>query len=132
MQPQASLDAVTGLGIRGDVAYGKSRRQVLLMDEETLSTLALAPGTVRENIVTQNLSFDGLVPGDRLRVGDVLLEITGPCTPCDFIDTIRPGLRREIDGRRGLLARVALGGTISIGSPIQLESNRSPQRATDA
>lgn len=132
MQPRMSFDVVTGQGIRGDAAFGSSRRQVLLIELETLAAFALDPGMARENIVTKELSLDGLNPGDRLRIDDVILEITGPCAPCEYIDTIRPGLRREIAGRRGLLARVAHGGTISVGSSVQIELNGHPGGGADA
>lgn len=122
MQPRSSLSAVAGEGLQGDAAFGTSRRQVLLMDAETLASFDLAPGAVRENITTSGIPLRGLPRGARLHIGEVILEVTGDCTPCDFLDTLRPGLRQALVGRRGLLAGVARGGDLTIGAPVRVES----------
>jgi MOSC domain-containing protein YiiM len=41
------------------------------------------------------------------------------CHPCDQLEKIRPGLRREMRGRRGMLCRVLEGGTIRRGDTIE-------------
>jgi len=35
------------------------------------------------------------------------------------MEKVRPGLRREIYGRRGMLCRVIEGGEIRVGDPIE-------------
>jgi MOSC domain-containing protein YiiM len=95
-----------------------SSRQILLMDRETLEVLELQPGIIRENITTEGLNVNGLQPGEILQIGEVVLEITKPCTPCGLMEKIRPGLRREIRGRRGMLCRVKQGGMIRLGDAI--------------
>ncbi len=52
--------------------------------------------------------------------GEVVLKITGPCAPCARMDEIRPGLRLELDGKRGMLASVVRGGTIRVGDAISV------------
>jgi len=42
------------------------------------------------------------------------------CAPCDFINSVQPGLREKLRGRRGTLARVVADGTIRVGDPIGL------------
>jgi len=79
----------------------------------------LQPGIVRENITTDGLNVNGLPVGQRLRVGAALLEVSAVCTPCDQMEKVRPGLRREIYGRRGMLCRVIEGGEIRVGDPIE-------------
>jgi MOSC domain-containing protein YiiM len=93
--------------------------QLLLVDQETLDALQLSPGMIRENITTEGLNVNGLLEGENLRIGDVLLEVTMACTPCGQMDDLRPGPRREIRGRRGMLCRVLKGGTISQGQAIE-------------
>jgi MOSC domain-containing protein YiiM len=104
-----------------DCAHGRpdSPRQVLLVDSETLQAMNLSPGTIRENITTSGLNVNGLEIGQKLRVGETRLEVSAVCTPCDQLEKIRPGLRREIWGRRGMLCRVIQGGTIRRGDPIE-------------
>jgi MOSC domain-containing protein YiiM len=96
-----------------------TKRQILLVDQETLDAMDLEPGSIRENITTAGLNVNGLAIGERLRLGTVLLEVTMVCTPCDHLEKIRPGLRREIYGRRGMLCRVLEGGTIRRGDSIE-------------
>jgi MOSC domain-containing protein YiiM len=36
------------------------------------------------------------------------------------MDEIRPGLKKELEGRRGILAKVIVGGVFSIGDPIRV------------
>ena len=104
-----------------DCAHGRpdSLRQVLLVDSETLQAMELSPGIIRENITTSGLNVNGLKIGQKLRVGETRLEVSAACTPCDQLEKIRPGLRREIWGRRGMLCRVIEGGIIRRGDPIE-------------
>jgi MOSC domain-containing protein YiiM len=63
----------------------------------------------------------GLKSGNRLIVGGgVILEVTKACSPCSRMEEIRPGMIRELAGRRGMLARVIHGGIIKRGDIIQL------------
>lgn len=121
MQPKESIEALTALGIKGDVhAIAESSRQVLLIDQETLQMLGLTPGQVKENITTAGIVLTQLTRGQRLRVGRAVVQVTTPCSPCSRMDELRPGLQEELRGRRGILARVLQGGTIRVGDPIDL------------
>lgn len=124
-EPMREFDEVVTVEDKGfeDCIHGRrgSSRQVLLMDVETLEGFGIAPGLVRENITTRGLALGNLSLGQRLRVGQVLLEVTKPCEPCHLIDEIRQGLQEEIRGRRGLLCRVVEGGRILRGDRVQLE-----------
>ena len=127
-QPMKSVDSanvITGFGIEGDnhaASEGPRRfRQILLMDEETLEGFGLAHGQIRENVTISGFDFSTLERGQKVTLGDeVVLEITGDCAPCQFIDDIREGMRAEIEGRRGMLALVTNGGTIKKGDPVSL------------
>ncbi len=123
MQRREAVEALTALGLKGDIhALAESTRQVLLIDQETLQDLGLMPGQVKENITTVGLAVAQLKPGQRLRVGKAVLQITVACAPCGRMDEIRPGLQEELRGRRGMLARVVEGGEIRVGDLIDLLS----------
>lgn len=94
-------------------------RQILLVDRETLEAMELAPGILRENITSDGLNVNSLEIGQRLRMGKVMLEVTMACTPCNQMERIRPGLRKELWGRRGMLCRVLQGGSVCPGDPIE-------------
>ena len=122
MVPVQQCTAVAEKGLVGDVSFGRSSRQVLLMDLETLQNFDLLPGDVRENLTISGVSISGV---SRLKVGEASLEITDDCAPCAFLDELRPGLREQIRGRRGVLARVERGGLIRIGDPISIDDARA-------
>ena len=65
------------------------------------------------------MNVNGLAVGQRLHVGEAHQEVSMACTPCDLLEKIRPGLRRELRGRRGMLCRVIEGGTIRRGDAIE-------------
>lgn len=113
--------AIENKGFRGCI-HGRagSKRQVLLMDAETLERFSLAPGVTKENITTRGLDFQALATGHLLRIGRSLLEITDPCDPCPRMDEIRMGLQEELCGQRGWLCRVVESGKIQRGDRIEV------------
>jgi MOSC domain-containing protein YiiM len=121
--PMEELTEVHAVGDRGFEgcahARGGGKRQVLLVDRETLEAMGLQPGIIRENITTDGLNVNSLQIGQLLRVGEVHLEVSAICTPCDQMETIRPGLQKELWGRRGMLCRVLGGGVIRRGDAIE-------------
>src|SRR3977135_3413394 len=120
MEEDAEDRGRQGPGFAGSAhARTGSPRKVLLVDSETLELMELSPGIIRENITTRGINVNGLDEGQRLQVGAAQLEISMVCTPCDMLEKIRPGLRREIRGRRGMLCRVIAGGIIRPGDLIE-------------
>ena len=121
MQFKNALRALANLGLEGDNhAHPSSSRQVLFMDEETLTRLMVKPGMIRENITTRGIDLKALPPKTRVRIGEVEFEITKPCEPCGVMDEIRSGLRAELEGQRGMLARVINSGEIHVGDAIEV------------
>jgi MOSC domain-containing protein YiiM len=120
MEELSEVRAIGDTGFRGCAhARPGSKRQVLLVDRETLEAMDLKPGIIRENITTDGLNVNSLEIGQLLRVGRARLEVSAICTPCDQMEAIRPGLRKELWGRRGMLCRVLEGGVIRRGDPIE-------------
>lgn len=120
MEELLEVAAVQGVGFYGCAhAQPGGKRQVLLVDRETLDSLELGPGMIRENITTEGLNVNGLKEGESLRVGNVQLKVSMACTPCSQMDDLRPGLRKEIRGRRGTLCRIVKGGIIRQGDGIE-------------
>src|ERR1700746_1793826 len=121
MKEIEEAEAVQNKGLKGCI-HGRpnSNRQVSLMDVETLQRLGVPPGAVKENVTTRGLHFQQLRPGQHLRIGGSLLEITLPCDPCSRMDEIRQGLQEELSGQRGLLCQVVESGTIRRGDRIEV------------
>jgi MOSC domain-containing protein YiiM len=96
------------------------KRQVLLMDVETLRAMELSPGIARENITTEGLDVNALQVGQRLSAGEVELQVSAVCEPCELMEEIRAGLTEELKGRRGMLCRVLHGGMLKRGDAIEV------------
>ena len=122
MQPVNPARVIQDFGLEEDRhARAGSERQLLLIEEETLQAMNLRIGDVKENLTTRGVVLTGLESGRILQIGsEVRLRITKPCLPCSRMDEIRAGLQRELNGRRGVLARVESGGCISVGDPIRI------------
>ena len=126
--PVSEATAISGKGLEGDRSCSESNmRQVLFMDQETLAKLELEPGRIKENITTAGLDLSQVEAGQVVFIGDrasgnpVTMEIVGPCEPCQKMDAIRPGLRKILDGQRGMLAIVLNGGAIKVGDAVTVE-----------
>jgi MOSC domain-containing protein YiiM len=122
MEEVDEVEVVANKGFRGCI-HGRpgSKRQVSLIDRETLETLGVSPGRVKENITTRGMDLRALSTGQILHIGEqCVLEITGPCHPCARMDEIRMGLQEELRGQRGWLCKVNVGGRIRRGDRIEV------------
>ena len=121
-EPMEELEearALEDVGFEGCAhARPQGKRQVLLMDRETLESFGLVPGIVRENVTTEGLDVNGLAIGQWLQIGDVELQVSAVCDPCEQIEALRPGLQAAIEGRRGMFSRVVRGGLLKCGDEI--------------
>ena len=117
-----TVSAVTGAGLQG-CRHSKpgNERSIVLVEAETLDELGLEAGEIKENITTRGIELRGVTPGSQLQIGEgVMLEVTGPCDPCRRMEEIRQGLQADLQGRRGITARVLSGGQIRLGDSITL------------
>lgn len=126
-------------GVQGDFnrwrteeANGDPDQAVLLLSEEILAELRaegwpVRAGDLGENVTVAGLPPDALQPGVRMRVGQVVLEVTKPCDPCTGLYTLPyvgpergPAFLRTLRGRRGWFARVVQGGPVRPDTVIEL------------
>ena len=119
MESLLEARALEDVGLEGCAhARPQGKRQVLLMDRETLDAFGLAPGIVRENLTTEGLDVNGLAIGQLLQIGEVELQVSAVCDPCEQIEALRPGLQAAMQGRRGMLCKVVRGGLLRRGDEI--------------
>jgi MOSC domain-containing protein YiiM len=121
MDARERVQALEGVGLEG-CAHGRAgtKRQVLFASAEHLNALGVEYGRIRENFTIEGADVHDWPVGQRLRVGEALFEITMVCDPCSRMDEIRPGLQTELDGRRGMLARVVESGEVAAGDEVEL------------
>ena len=121
MERLARVEVLEDFGFKGDrKARPGSKRQVLIMASETMRDFGLEPGDLDENITSVGLPVDELRRGQRIRIGDVLLETTIERPACHKLGELHPGLS-EIPRRcRGMMAVVLQGGEIHVGDTIEM------------
>ena len=112
--PDALLDPEHGL--LGDHHGGRAGgvRQVTLLQHEHLPVIGaflgrpepVMPEALRRNLVVAGINLLAL-SNRRLRIGDAVLEATGPCHPCTRMEqAFGPGGYNAVRGHGGLTARV--------------------------
>ena len=122
-------------GVEGDVRGrikpgGRGRRQVTLIERADWDAALAEIGRDipwqerRANLLVEDFDLPQ-IPGTRLRIGTVLLQITTECDPCHRMDAIADGLQAALtpDWRGGVCTRVIEGGTIRIGDNIRIEES---------
>lgn len=128
MQARDVVEVETGRGIVGDRYHGTRHRHVTVQSRETLDEAAQVYGRpVPSELTRRNLTIShGVVPrdpGQRIRVGEVLLEVVRVAAPCKLLDdTIGAGAQEALRRRAGTVFRVLEGGTIRVGDPVELSS----------
>ena len=114
-------------GLTGDhsVKRAGGKRQVTLIQWEHLPVIAglcgeavIDPERLRRNLVVSGINLSSLRVR-KFRIGDALLEGTGHCPPCSRMEVeLGHGGFNAMRGHGGITARVLLGGTVSVGSPL--------------
>lgn len=135
-----AVEAIVGRGLRGDRYFdddgtwsgnSSSRdvvRDVTLFEDEVLDIVAadhgleLAPGEHRRNLTVSGVALDHVV-GERLHVGDAVLEAGPLCEPCAYLEELtgKDGALEALVHRGGLNAAVVGTGEIRVGDPVAVE-----------
>lgn len=114
---------LAGAGLEGDhYGGGSGKRGITLIQLEHLAVIgalleqgAVDPARLRRNIVIEGINLLAL-RGCYIRVGQALLEVTGPCAPCSRMETeLGQGGYNAMRGHGGVTARVIEGGRIRQG-----------------
>lgn len=125
----AEVRVDTGIVGEHHSSSGKpSKRQVTLIQQEHLPVVAaltgrdaVTPDRLRRNLVVSGINLIALKE-KKFRVGEVLLEGTGPCAPCSLMEhNLGPGGYNAMRGHGGITAVVLEGGTIRVGDAVQVE-----------
>jgi MOSC domain-containing protein YiiM len=122
-------------GLQGDAhrgsAHGGPERALCLFSQEVIDLLRgeghpIEPGTIGENVTVSGLDWARVKPGDRLRIGPTLVEITRFTTPClNIKDAFADGefarvLATRHPGESRAYARVIETGELTVGDPVEL------------
>jgi MOSC domain-containing protein YiiM len=127
--PMRAIESVhieAGLGIVGDRYHGTKHRHITVQSQtaldaatEDLGSPVEAGGTRRNNTVSHG--DVPTTPGERLRIGDVDLEVFRVAAPCKLLDdVVGTGARTALRGRAGSVCRALSSGRIAVGDPVCL------------
>lgn len=121
---EAEIEA--GKGIVGDRYHGARHRHLTV---QSLADLVAAgeelghpidPSATRRNITISGGEIPTR-PGDRVRIGEVELEVVRIAAPCTLLDDgIAPGARHALRRRAGTVFRTLTSGSIRIGDEVDL------------
>ena len=114
---------VEGMGMEGDGHFGLGHRQVSLLSAEEAEKMRqkvpdIKPGAFAENLLIRNFDLTSLKIGDRLHVGQTLLEVTQIGKECHDRCAIYEAAGDCIMPRLGVFCSVIKGGKIKIGDVI--------------
>ncbi len=121
---------VADFGIEGDAKGGHNPdRQLNIMSYETLTILRsqgfyTEPGQLGEQIVLHQLDVDALPAGTQIQLGkEAIIEVVNPRTGCEKFERIQKKPRAKVQGQMGQMAKVIVGGKISVGDPVRVLKN---------
>ncbi len=118
-RPKArSLILIEGYGIKNDKFAGDELHKTVMIIGLKSYVMAkdkgmdLVKGSYGENIL---LDFDPhtLGVGERLQLGDSIIEITERCTLCNHLSVFGSKLPKLIKNHRGLYCKIIKGGEIT-------------------
>jgi hypothetical protein len=126
MRAVESVQVEAGRGIVGDRYHGTKHRHVTVQSQTALDAATedlgtpVEPGGTRRNITISHGDVP-TTPGERLRIGDVDLEVVRVAAPCKLLDdVIGTGARNALRRRAGSVCRALSSGTIAVGDPARL------------
>ena len=114
-------------GLEGDAHAGKWHRQVSFLGEESIDKMratgveGLCSGKFAENITTEGITLYELPVGTRLKIGEVVFEVTQIGKECHLGCEIRNLVGDCVMPREGIFARVLTEGYIKAGDDIVVE-----------
>lgn len=140
-----TAEAVAQKGLIGDRSHAgisnnkdASKRQVTLIQAEHIAVISALIGkpvdaaTLKRNLVVSNINLmaaKSLFKDQpmQLTIGEVILQVTGPCEPCSKTETaLGHGGYNAMRGHGGMTAKIIKSGKIQVGdritiSPMQMD-----------
>jgi MOSC domain-containing protein YiiM len=128
MEEVPRVRALAGRGLEGDRFLDFKpdyKGQVTLFSEEVWKACSevflkpdLPPWAFRRNLLTRGDADLTRWIGRRFRIQEVVLEGTGECAPCEWMEqAVAPGAWEWLKGRGGLRCRILTDGLLRTDHP---------------
>lgn len=119
------IELVEDFGLKGDAHGGKWHRQVSLLAKEEIDSFNKKGGKVvygdfGENLVTEGIDLASLSVGDKVIIGNALIQITQLGKKCHDKCEIFYSVGECIMPTKGIFGKVLKGGAIALGEKIEL------------
>jgi MOSC domain-containing protein YiiM len=127
MDPTDSIRLVAGKGIDRDANFGRSKRQVTVIEKEVFDAIAAQLPAVDPSMRRANVMVSGIrlkdTRGNVLSLGGVRIRLYGETRPCERMDAQVDGLTLALDPdwNGGVFGIVLDDGTVSVGDEAILE-----------
>jgi MOSC domain-containing protein YiiM len=126
MDPADAVTMVTGKGIAEDANFGRSKRQVTIIEKEAFDGImadlpALEPSMRRANVMVSGVRL-AESRGKVLTLGRVRIQLFGETRPCERMDAQVDGLTAALDPdwKGGAYGVVLDDGIVSVGDRVTL------------
>jgi len=123
-----SVDSITidTNGIIGDKFYAKDPMRSILLSSQYSYKLSqdnnidINEGALGENILI-NINPYSLIEGNKIKIGNTILEITQNCTLCKGLSSLDSRLPKLLKNDRGIFAKVIEGTSeIHLGDQVEI------------
>ena len=116
---------IEDFGIKGDAHAGKWHRQVSLLAFEKIEDFRADGGNVDfgafgENLVVDGIELNKLPIGQKIKIGEVLLEVTQIGKKCHDKCAIYYQVGECIMPKNGIFTRVLKGGKVKLNDEVTL------------
>ena len=123
--PLKQVNVIENYGMEADAHAGNWHRQISLLSYDKVQDfcargVVVDHGAFGENILASGIDFRTLPVGSKLKINDVLLEVTQIGKECHAHCAIYHQVGDCIMPREGIFARVLRGGMISEGDEIDV------------
>ena len=137
-EAMVTIDGVKGDWQKNRKFHGGPNRAICIYSEELYRGLLddgvkVNNGDIGENFTTRGINLQHLKKGDRLKVGECVIELTDIRVPCYQLKKWDVDLPELIVGRSGWVAKVVKEGMVKAGDKILVNENpndetRSPNQ----
>jgi MOSC domain-containing protein YiiM len=128
-EAMVSVDGVKGDWQKNRKYHGGPIRAICIYSEELYQVLRdegvkVSNGNIGENFTTRGINLQHLKKGDRLKVGECVIELTDIRVPCHQLRKWDADLPELIVGRSGWVAKVVKEGMVREGDEIVVEETK--------